>query len=439
MDHLARLIGLCVLLLMAGVMPRAHAAAPVSMFRAGSDPLIGYGATKEAACQAHIALRPDKANWVFKSADSEFCRADRISPPETNTVVANWTTATRCAPDGAAPDTTKPLAQQCADPAPACPGMGTDVPGTSGTQHTSEGYTGGLVCIQVPGVGGCAAYPSFAGKAPDGRWYANGPFTSAGFSCSGGTSSGGSAPDVQEPPMKCENGTCPGTGPGGNLMCVPCSDTKDKAPETKDSTTTNNPDGSTTKTDVTTNKQTTCTGEKCTTTTTTTTTTTQTPAGGGTPTVTTTTESKTDEEPKEDFCAAHPTSEQCKKSTFGGQCGGGFRCDGDAVQCAMAKEQHARMCQLIDTPSEWSTKGMTAMNDVAVPADHPGNSANVTTVSVAGGFDQTPMISGSCPSDISIRGASIPLSRVCTPAGWLGNFLVALTALVCLGIVFRGT
>jgi hypothetical protein len=74
-----------------------------------------------------------------------------------------------------------------------------------------------------------------------------------------------------------------------------------------------------------------------------------------------------------------------------------------------------------------------------VPADHPRT--NGSSVSLANGFDQTNLIAGSCPGDTTIAvggGQSVTLefSKLCDPAGMLGNVLVAITALACVAIVF---
>jgi hypothetical protein len=79
-----------------------------------------------------------------------------------------------------------------------------------------------------------------------------------------------------------------------------------------------------------------------------------------------------------------------------------------------------------------STKGIH-------PDDHPWMTPDEHNLS--SGFDQTNLIGGSCPSDMSVQvshfgNVSIPFSQLCGPAGALGNILVGLTALCCLGIVF---
>src|SRR5690606_10865770 len=86
------------------------------------------------------------------------------------------------------------------------------------------------------------------------------------------------------------------------------------------------------------------------------------------------------------FCEENPNSPQCKESSFGGSCQANFACDGDAIQCAIAKEQHIRACKLFDDPSPESllyeaNKGKEGNQT----GDLPGNE----TVSIAGRIDMS--------------------------------------------------
>lgn len=127
-------------------------------------------------------------------------------------------------------------------------------------------------------------------------------------------------------------------------------------------------------------------------------------------------------------------------NTFGGACGSGFTCKGDAIQCAIAKDQLIRNCSTLEPDSAGSAFGAASAAGLR-PSDHPY--LNGTTVVMSGStFDQTNILSGSCPGDQSFAVSAafpsvvIPFSKMCTPAAWLGNILVGVTALVCLGIVF---
>jgi hypothetical protein len=130
-------------------------------------------------------------------------------------------------------------------------------------------------------------------------------------------------------------------------------------------------------------------------------------------------------------------------STFGGSCSGAaasISCSGDAVQCAIAREQFKRNCEVFDQSNPIAVKALEAIADgTAGDDDHPGR--NVQAVQVGGGFDQTDIVSGACIQDkvVQIAGRSvlIEFSKVCGPSEWLGNFLVGLTGLACLFIAFK--
>ncbi len=163
----------------------------------------------------------------------------------------------------------------------------------------------------------------------------------------------------------------------------------------------------------------------------------------------------TGQQGKEQFCRDNPKSGQCsassgtggggggsgEESAFGGVCAA-TTCSGDAVVCAIAQEQHKRDCQMATNFGDGTTTtgAQAGLDAVAVgdagATDHPHRAANIAGTSLSLGFDQTNILSGSCPADRTIGPVVLPLSKLCTPAGWLGNLLVGLTAFACLGIVF---
>jgi hypothetical protein len=147
----------------------------------------------------------------------------------------------------------------------------------------------------------------------------------------------------------------------------------------------------------------------------------------------------------ESFCEANPETTICQSSTFGGACGAAFTCEGDAIQCAIAKDQHVRHCQIFEDTGDLRTIGEAAIARGDTRADdHPNHPDNVTTHTFGSGtFSQTDLLSGSggCPADATVAVGSgsvvMPWSKVCTPATWLGNLLVAITALACIAIAFK--
>lgn len=254
-----------------------------------------------------------------------------------------------------------------------------------------------------------------------------------GATCTTGQESAGDNPPDNKPPNKCDPGKCMGTI-NGVAVCVKCGN--GGSVDQKTETTTKDPDGeggepgetTSTKTDT----KTTCDDGKCQTTTTTTTT-----NGDGT----TKTETKTEDESQDEFCKKNPEHALCKEeeSKFEGGCQSGFRCEGDAVQCAMAREQHQRMCQLLDTETDLSRLGKRmgdGQDDEAIRAQLGAGIAPVDVVARLSGATPVGPAAG-CPSDVSVGNWTIPFSRMCPHLNTLGNALIGLAWLVAALIVFK--
>lgn len=252
-------------------------------------------------------------------------------------------------------------------------------------------------------------------------------------SCMGAAAGAGDGTDagVNGAAMACETGKCPGTI-NGTSVCVACqttvqpSETTASAPAGQTPQIPGAPEGTVSKTE-----GTTCSGGKCTTTTT------YKDAEGNV-----TGETK-EEKPELSFCAENPESPLCVQGSFGGACGA-FTCKGDGVQCAIAQDQHKRNCTLFDQATALSDIGVASTTAGLKPADHPGAAGNITSVTLSGAsFDQTDIIGGSsCPGDVQIATPfgstfALELSRLCTPAAWFGNILLAFTALACVGIALK--
>lgn len=140
------------------------------------------------------------------------------------------------------------------------------------------------------------------------------------------------------------------------------------------------------------------------------------------------------------FCKDNPDSIICKQSSFSGSCEASFTCDGDAIQCAIAREQHVRNCKLFDTPSDESALYATEKNKEGSQTESlPGNS----TVDLTANINQTDALGGgACVGDktVSVMGQSItlPFSVLCPYLDMLGNILVAVSLLLAVRIVMRG-
>lgn len=125
------------------------------------------------------------------------------------------------------------------------------------------------------------------------------------------------------------------------------------------------------------------------------------------------------------------------KDSFGGSCMAGFKCNGDAVMCAMAQEQHKRNCELFEkrTPElELYEKSKGKEGDVT--KELPGN----TTEDLGGFISHDSLIGGgSCMPDLSLvvmdRQFAIPFSQYCEYFQYLGYILVAFSLLAAVRIV----
>ena len=128
-------------------------------------------------------------------------------------------------------------------------------------------------------------------------------------------------------------------------------------------------------------------------------------------------------------------------SGFGGSCMSGFACEGDAVQCAIAKEQHRRACKLFDDKSAESdlynaNKGKTGNQT----GDLPGNEA----INIAGRISSVDALgagsSGVADLNVTVMGQSItlPFSMINPYLEYMGYLLVAVSFLLAFRIVARG-
>jgi hypothetical protein len=220
---------------------------------------------------------------------------------------------------------------------------------------------------------------------------------------------------------------------GGSQFCGPA--TADAPATTIDTQQTTNADG-TTQTKVTT---TTCNGTGCTSTTTTT----DRDASGdvtGTSTSTDSVANKANEVQK--FCNENPQSSICKISSWAGACGA-FTCDGDAVQCAIAREVHQRNCEL-DAAAAPTTGTVGEAKDALAGVPDPTGSAfrNPTPNALPGMFDTTDLMAASCPAahSITVLGAelSISVQPVCDLAALIRPLVIGFSLLLGVRIAFSG-
>ncbi|QGH73290.1 MAG: hypothetical protein [Inoviridae sp. ctBZ32] len=245
--------------------------------------------------------------------------------------------------------------------------------------------------------------------------------------------------DPVEPPTPedaacIRQGKCPGVV-NGQAVCMPCTSQPGGGSSTTTSGTTTNPDGTTSTTERRTT--TTCDGGQCTTTTTTTTTTRD---AQGNPTGTTTsTESRTGPGTGPGSGGNGDGDGDERGSSFGGACAAGFACEGDAIQCAIAREQHIKNCRF------WESKGGLSEAD-AVKAfdDARGTDAkklNAEPVAFQN-LERTAFLGAGTLSDVSftVQGQtlSIPFSELVPFLQAMGLAFMAVCGVIAIGIIRTG-
>lgn len=323
--------------------------------------------------------------------------------------------------------TTAPHTCTGSDPVPpTCP---------TGRQPGSQGPHGKITVNTTFCIDGCTASPDFVSGDATANKYFSSNYTYSGANCTAGGSTpalpaAGPAPSGAP---SCSAGQCLGTV-NGNYVCLNCG-APGTSPATSSSSTTTNKDGSGT----TTGSTTTTTDQSCTNNSCNTTTTTTNKDGSGATTGTSTSTVSTNKTPGQDpvseFCRVNPDSPICKGSSFAGTCAGAFTCDGDAIQCAIAKEQHIRDCTMFDKSDATSTlaSDIIAGND-PLKTQMPWDASQKTTTPIGSLTGKPRFLSGTCPGDqtFTVGGRSIvmPWSELCTPMTWVGVIAVALTLLV---------
>lgn len=255
------------------------------------------------------------------------------------------------------------------------------------------------------------------------RYFGQSSFS--GAKCEGAGTGGASAEaPVPAPATSAADKCALGNGPpmcasviNGITVCVSCAASSSTTSEKSDTPASGtSPATGTTKTTTTE-----CGANGCTTTTTTK------DASGNVTGTTSSTKPKDDDKPD--------------PSAFGGSCQGAaaaITCAGDAVQCAIAREQYRRNCEIFDNTNSHAQAALGAISaGTAGDQDHPRRDGSSSALT----FDQTDLIGGSCPGDrvlgVGKTQVTLKFSELCTAAGWLGNLLVGLTSLACIGIVFK--
>ena len=151
---------------------------------------------------------------------------------------------------------------------------------------------------------------------------------------------------------------------------------------------------------------------------------------------------ETKEQTYNQFCEENPNHKLCKssdekESKFTGSCEAAFSCEGDAVQCAMALQQHKVYCEAIeDNPVRDEFTNEVAANAGKGLSDWiPQSIVNIPT-----DLTGQKILSSACLADMvfPIAGQSItlPLSKLCPALEFCGTVVKLFSYLFSAIIIF---
>lgn len=148
----------------------------------------------------------------------------------------------------------------------------------------------------------------------------------------------------------------------------------------------------------------------------------------------------TETQPRESFCQENPTFQGCQSGKFSGTCSAGFTCEGDAIQCAIARSSYDQLCALTADSDEAQQYTQAKTQTGSVTANLPGNT---TTAIGPSSINQTSALgAGACIADLNITvmgsAISLPFSDLCPVLAQLGNLLTAVSLLIAARILMRG-
>lgn len=374
-----------------------------------------------------------------------------------------WGVVAHC-PDGSAPNMSLPPDQRCPE---TCQPMGTPGDNLEWILSYRTGDAAGAPRVSGPAfppasvcLGGCQMYTVPGVAYTDPNTAPNGYYAEVlelgtrhyGQACTGGDTPlpGAEPPPFHEPYDKdrCPPGTmAAGIDEAGTVICMG-GGTKpnNPPPSTETTTSTDNPDGS--KTDTTTKTTPNQDGSN---TIETTTTTTNADGSKTTTKETTTTDTPDGKQGKNDsmsdFCKKNPTLSVCMNGEITGSCSTPITCKGDAVQCAIARQQMLANCR-----PEQDEKAVRESNAFKLGEQVIGNNdplkETFPTKANAHQFtfeqlDTTGFLgSGECFSDrsVSMGGKSfvIPFSVMCPYLEAFRFVLMIISGLIALRILHGG-
>lgn len=146
-----------------------------------------------------------------------------------------------------------------------------------------------------------------------------------------------------------------------------------------------------------------------------------------------------------DYCEKNANSKLCKpeetkESKFTGNCMSEFTCEGDAIQCAMAVQQHQQYCEN-RKPNEFTDlleSEMNAANDQM--ADNNGSIIPNTTINLPTTIQGQKLLTSSCITDIAFplsgHTFTLPLSKLCPALEFAGQMVLIISYLISGYILF---
>lgn len=338
----------------------------------------------------------------------------------------------------------------------SCPSSGTSVGDSSMvlTFTTNNTVSNNRVCFGYCQLDADTCIKGYlAGQLAGTECY--GPYKSTGQSCNPSSFGGGTIDPSNPTPIEPNKpGHCWGQidlGSGLVDVQLPCdSISKESGKAGGNVTEKTNPDGTKEVTTEEKTQQTECTGDKCRTSETTTRTTQTYDANGnpvGNPTVTETrVEKKPEDSDMGTFCQQNPTAPGCVASKWGGSCGS-FSCEGDAVQCALAREIHTRNCTLYadHTGGAGSAEAVAwyDANSKGQGLTKAGNEGLFTTGTLPTLDTTTRSLAGSALQDLSVplwggQTLVVPFSSLNPILGYMGAVLIAVALIIAARIFHHG-
>jgi len=323
------------------------------------------------------------------------------------------------------------------DGAPTCTNGGSVSSGTydMGTSPAVKSSTCSGGCEATYSGGGISQRALVNGQY---HYYSTGSYSQTGQSCTGSDTTPTAASSPPSP--TCGSGQVLGEFNGKQICLASGTDpvnpntgspnTNPSNPTTTTNPPTSNGDGTTTETTVSTspNGTTTSTTKTCVT------------ATG----VCTTTTDTTGDDPLTDFCKDNPKSKICtdEQSDASGSCSGASAnvvCDGDAILCAIFRQQMIQDCILNATNDESALYGAVKAGTDSGTTNNPAASGNRESHDISTSINVSHQFTPTCVSDLTItvlgRDMTLPFSHVCPYLEIMGNIVVVGALLVAGRIV----